>query len=232
MSIIQLSAADLAAKLAAREVSSVEATQAHLDRIAAVDGDVHAFLHISTDAIATAARIDERRTAGEALGPLAGVPIAIKDVLCTIDMPTTAGSRILEGWVPPYDATVVARLRAAKTGTMMSDISGSAAISRSIASPGTCSTRAVLAQRIVQLGGEPDFSPDTLSGRSHAEYDDSLDLKAMIRTNLIAERVAIETYSQLITLIGDKDSTTRRLLEDILSDEQEHADELSDWLTE
>lgn len=89
-----------------------------------------------------------------------------------------------------------------------------------------------LAQRIVQLGGEPDFSPDTLSGRSHAEYDDSLDLKAMIRTNLIAERVAIETYSQLITLIGDKDSTTRRLLEDILSDEQEHADELSDWLTE
>ncbi len=89
-----------------------------------------------------------------------------------------------------------------------------------------------LAQRIVQLGGEPDFSPDSLSGRSHAEYDDSLDLKAMIRTNLIAERVAIETYSQLIALIGDKDSTTRRLLEDILSDEQEHADELSDWLAE
>ena len=89
-----------------------------------------------------------------------------------------------------------------------------------------------LAQRIVQLGGEPDFSPDSLSQRSHAAYDDSSDLKAMIRSNLIAERVAIEAYSQIIALIGDKDSTTRRLLEDILSDEQEHADELSDWLTD
>lgn len=88
-----------------------------------------------------------------------------------------------------------------------------------------------LAQRIVQLGGEPDFSPDSLTGRSHAAYDDSSDLKAMIRANLIAERVAIETYSQVIGLIGDKDSTTRRLLEDILADEQDHADELKDWLT-
>ena len=87
-----------------------------------------------------------------------------------------------------------------------------------------------LAQRIVQLGGKPDFSPDSLSERSHAAYDDSTDLKAMIRANLIAERVAIEAYSQIIALIGDKDSTTRRLLEDILSDEQEHADELADWL--
>ncbi len=87
-----------------------------------------------------------------------------------------------------------------------------------------------LAQRIVQLGGEPDFSPDSLTKRSHAAYDDSSDLKAMIKANLIAERVAIETYSQIIALIGDKDSTTRRLLEDILSDEQEHADELKDWL--
>lgn len=87
-----------------------------------------------------------------------------------------------------------------------------------------------LARRIVQLGGEPDFSPDSLSGRSHAAYDDSSDLKAMIKANLIAERVAIETYSQLVTLIGDKDSTTRRLLEDILADEQQHADELKDWL--
>jgi bacterioferritin len=89
-----------------------------------------------------------------------------------------------------------------------------------------------LAQRIVQLGGEPDFSPDSLSKRSHAAYDDSADLKAMIKANLIAERVAIESYSQLIELIGDKDSTTRRLLEDILSDEQEHADELKDWLAD
>ena len=89
-----------------------------------------------------------------------------------------------------------------------------------------------LAKRIVQLGGEPDFSPDSLSARSHAEYDDSKDLKAMIRANLIAERVAIEIYSQIITLIGDKDPTTRRLLEDILSEEQEHAEELKDWLVD
>lgn len=89
-----------------------------------------------------------------------------------------------------------------------------------------------IATRIVQLGGKPDFSPDSLTARSHAAYDDSSDLKAMIKANLIAERVAIESYSQIIALIGDKDSTTRRLLEDILSDEQEHADELSDWLAD
>jgi bacterioferritin len=89
-----------------------------------------------------------------------------------------------------------------------------------------------LAKRIVQLGGEPDFSPDTLSARSHAAYDASSDLKDMIRANLVAERVAIETYSQLIALVGEKDSTTRRLLEDILADEQEHAEELKDWLAE
>jgi bacterioferritin len=89
-----------------------------------------------------------------------------------------------------------------------------------------------LAKRIVQLGGEPDFSPDSLSKRSHAAYDDSTELKTMIKANLVAERVAIESYSQLIALIGDKDSTTRRLLEDILSDEQEHAEELKDWLAD
>jgi len=89
-----------------------------------------------------------------------------------------------------------------------------------------------LAQRIVELGGQPDFSPDSLSQRSHAAYDDSADLKSMIKANLIAERVAIESYSQIIALIGDKDSTTRRLLEDILADEQGHADELKDWLAE
>jgi len=89
-----------------------------------------------------------------------------------------------------------------------------------------------LAQRIVQLGGEPDFSPDSLTQRSHATYDDSADLKAMIKANLIAERVAIEAYSQIIALIGDKDSTTRRLIEDILSVEQQHAEELSDWLAD
>ena len=89
-----------------------------------------------------------------------------------------------------------------------------------------------LAKRIVQLGGSPDFSPDSLTARSHAAYDDSSDLKAMIRANLIAERVAIEAYSQIIGLIGDKDPATRRLLVDILTDEQEHAEELSDWLAD
>ena len=89
----------------------------------------------------------------------------------------------------------------------------------------------MIAERIVQLGGEPDFAPTTLMSRSHADYDEALDLQAMIRANLIAERVAIEAYGQMIKLIGDKDSTTRRMLESILSQEQEHADELSDWLT-
>jgi len=111
--LTRLSAADLASKLSSGDVTSVEVTQAHLDRIAAVDGDVHAFLHVSSDALATAAGIDKRRAAGEKLGELAGVPVAIKDVLCTIDMPSTAGSKILEGWVPPYDATVVSKMRAA-----------------------------------------------------------------------------------------------------------------------
>jgi aspartyl-tRNA(Asn)/glutamyl-tRNA(Gln) amidotransferase subunit A len=111
--LIRQSAAQLAAGLASGEISSVEVTRAHLDRIAAVDGDVHAFLHVSGDALATAAGIDARRAAGEQLGELAGVPVAIKDVLCTIDMPSTSGSKILEGWVPPYDATVVAKMRAA-----------------------------------------------------------------------------------------------------------------------
>jgi len=89
-----------------------------------------------------------------------------------------------------------------------------------------------IAERIVQLGGEPDFSPATLLQRSHADYDASTDLKAMIRANLVAERVAIEAYTQMIALIGDKDSTTRRILEGILSQEQEHADELKDWLAD
>jgi bacterioferritin len=87
-----------------------------------------------------------------------------------------------------------------------------------------------LAQRIVQLGGDPDFNPGSLLSRSHADYDEVDDLKAMIRANLVAERVAVETYRQMIALIGDKDSTTRRLLEDILADEEEHADELKDWM--
>ncbi len=112
--LIALTADALSQKLVSKEISAVEATQAHLDRIAEVDGDIHAFLHISTDALATAAEVDGARRMGAKLNPLAGVPIAIKDVLCTLDMPSTAGSRILEGWVPPYDATVVSKLRAAK----------------------------------------------------------------------------------------------------------------------
>jgi bacterioferritin len=89
-----------------------------------------------------------------------------------------------------------------------------------------------IAERIVQLGGEPDFAPDSLSRRSHAEYDASDDLVAMIRANLVAERVAVETYRQMIQLIGDKDPTTRRLLEDVLEEEEEHAEELRDMLDE
>lgn len=88
-----------------------------------------------------------------------------------------------------------------------------------------------LAQRIVQLGGEPDFNPVGLLNRGHAGYDEVNDLKGMIRSNLVAERVAVETYRQMIALVGDKDSTTRRLLEDVLADEEEHADELKDWMT-
>lgn len=87
-----------------------------------------------------------------------------------------------------------------------------------------------LAERIVQLGGEPDFHPGRLLERSHADYDEALDLMAMVRANLVAERVAVETYRQMIRLIGDKDPTTRRMLEDILADEEEHADEMADLL--
>jgi bacterioferritin len=89
-----------------------------------------------------------------------------------------------------------------------------------------------LARRIVQLGGEPDFSPDTLTRRSHAAYNESPELEAMIRANLVAECVAVESYTQLVALVGDKDPTTRRLLEDILADEQKHADELQGWLVQ
>ncbi|MFF3066523.1 Asp-tRNA(Asn)/Glu-tRNA(Gln) amidotransferase subunit GatA [Oerskovia sp. NPDC057915] len=112
--LTRLSAADLAAHLVSGEVSSVEATQAHLDRIGDVDPAVHAFLHVSTeDALATARDVDARRAAGDDLHPLAGVPIAVKDVVVTKGLPTTAGSKILKGWIPPYDATLVERIRAA-----------------------------------------------------------------------------------------------------------------------
>ncbi len=112
--LTRFTAAQLSDVLGNGLVSAREVTQAHLDRIAAVDGDIHAFLHVDTDgALATADAIDAARAAGEPLGRLAGVPLALKDVLTMKDIPTTCGSRILEGWRPPYDATVTARLRAA-----------------------------------------------------------------------------------------------------------------------
>jgi aspartyl-tRNA(Asn)/glutamyl-tRNA(Gln) amidotransferase subunit A len=112
--LVRLTAADTAAQVAAGEVSAVEVTTAHLQRVEAVDPVVHAFLHVDADgALAAAAAVDAARAAGDSLGPLAGVPLALKDVLTTRGMPTTCGSRILEGWRPPYDATVVRRLREA-----------------------------------------------------------------------------------------------------------------------
>ncbi|MEE4024753.1 Asp-tRNA(Asn)/Glu-tRNA(Gln) amidotransferase subunit GatA [Gordonia sp. PKS22-38] len=109
-----MTAADLADKIANRELSSVEVTQAHLDRIAEIDGELGAFLHVSgAEALVAAKAADDAIAAGEQLSPLAGVPIALKDVFTTVDAPTTCGSRILEGWVPPYDAAVTERLRAA-----------------------------------------------------------------------------------------------------------------------
>ncbi|MDN5797098.1 MAG: Asp-tRNA(Asn)/Glu-tRNA(Gln) amidotransferase subunit GatA [Intrasporangium sp.] len=111
--LTRATATELAEALANKTVSSVEVTQAHLHRIAAVDEQVHAYLHVDAEgALAAARSVDDRRAAGEQLPTLAGVPIAVKDVLATRGMPTTCGSRTLQGWVPPYDATVVARLRA------------------------------------------------------------------------------------------------------------------------
>ncbi len=113
--LVRLDAASLGAKIAAKELSSTEITRACLDRIAATDGDYRAFLHVAEErALAAAARVDAAVASGEELpSPLAGVPLALKDVFTTTDMPTTCGSKILEGWTSPYDSTVAARLRAA-----------------------------------------------------------------------------------------------------------------------
>ena len=110
--LITMTAAELSAAMAAGEVSAADVTEAHLDRIAAVDDRVKAFLHVAADdARARAREVDARRKAGEPLGPLAGVPVAVKDLFATVGMPTTCGSKILEGWHPPYESTITQRLR-------------------------------------------------------------------------------------------------------------------------
>ena len=111
MSLIHATAAELAARIAARELSAAEVTRTHLDRIAEVDGDVHAFLYVDeARALAAADAVDARIAAGEQVGPLAGVPLALKDVFAYAGAPTTCGSRILQNWWPPYHATVTQRL--------------------------------------------------------------------------------------------------------------------------
>src|SRR5579859_3823889 len=112
--LIRMSAAEIAAAVRGGEVSAAEVTGAHLARIEQFDGRVRAFLHVAADEAREAARaVDRRRAAGEELGPLAGVPLALKDVFTTVGMPTTCGSAILDGWFPPYDATITRRLREA-----------------------------------------------------------------------------------------------------------------------
>ena len=112
MQPLELSAVDLVAAVRQGDVTAVQCTEAFLRRIEQVDGKVNAFLKVDRDgALARAADIDARRKAGGRLGPLAGLPVAVKDVLCTADMPTTCGSKMLENFRPPYDADVVRRLR-------------------------------------------------------------------------------------------------------------------------
>ncbi len=112
--MINKTAAQMADALAKGETTSVELTQAHLDRVAAVDGQVKAFLHVDTEgALAQAKNVDARRAKGEKLSPIAGIPLALKDVLAQKGVPTTAGSKILQGWHPPYDSTVVSNLKSA-----------------------------------------------------------------------------------------------------------------------
>jgi aspartyl-tRNA(Asn)/glutamyl-tRNA(Gln) amidotransferase subunit A len=112
--MINKTAAEMADSLAKGETTSVELTQAHLDRVAAVDGQVKAFLHVDSEgALAQAKEVDARRAKGEKLSPIAGIPLALKDVLAQKGVPTTAGSKILQGWLPPYDSTVVSKLKSA-----------------------------------------------------------------------------------------------------------------------
>ncbi len=113
-----LDVAEMSRRLTAGEVSAAEVTRAHLDRIAAEDGALGAYLHVDADAaLAAATAVDESRAAGVELGPLAGVPVALKDLVVTEGVPTTSGSKILEGWRPPYSATIATRL--AEAGTVL-----------------------------------------------------------------------------------------------------------------
>ncbi|MDB5806496.1 MAG: putative Bacterioferritin [Betaproteobacteria bacterium] len=89
-----------------------------------------------------------------------------------------------------------------------------------------------IADRIVQLGGEPNFSPDGILSRSHAEYIEGNSLVDMIKENLVAERVAIDSYREIVQYLGTKDSTTRRMMEGILAVEEEHADDMADLLVD
>ncbi len=112
--LFRMSAAEIAGAVRDGEVSAAEVTDAHLARIEQVDPRVHAFLYVAADQAREAARaVDRRRSSGAQLSPLAGVPLALKDVFTTKDMPTTCGSAILNGWLPPYDATITRRLREA-----------------------------------------------------------------------------------------------------------------------
>jgi aspartyl-tRNA(Asn)/glutamyl-tRNA(Gln) amidotransferase subunit A len=112
--LTRLTAAQTADVIAGGEASAVEVAQAHLDRIAAIDEKVHAFLHVDTEgALAAARAVDDKRAKGERQGPLAGVPLALKDIFTTEGVPTTVGSKILDGWIPQYDATVTRRLKEA-----------------------------------------------------------------------------------------------------------------------
>src|ERR1700746_1073278 len=110
--LFRMTAAEIAAAVRGVEASAAEVTEAHLARIEQVDPQIRAFLHVAADRAREAARtVDQRRAAGEPLGPLAGVPLALKDVFTTKNMPTTCGSAILNGWLPPYDATINRGLR-------------------------------------------------------------------------------------------------------------------------
>ena len=114
MTFIYKSAAEMATALSNKEVSALDLANEHFDRIEKVDADVHAFLYLDKEgALAQAKSVDAKRVAGEKLSPLDGVPLALKDVMTQRGIPTTCGSKILEGWRPPYDSTVVTRLKEA-----------------------------------------------------------------------------------------------------------------------